>query len=131
MIIWSGWGVLVVVILVVVGGGVAGLVGAAGTLLGPAMQSHIAGVGIGLGGLAAAAVNWWTGRRLNGGTGRVLLDPATGQQVVLRRTHSLFFIPMQWWSVPIAVMAAFLLLAGLFGSGPSAAPSSPAASRPL
>jgi len=112
VIIWSGWGVLVIVILVVVGGGVAAIIGALFGSMNPDMAGNF---GIGAGALAAAAMNWWAGRRLNGGTGRVLLDPTTGQQVVLRRSHSLFFIPMQWWSVPMLVFGLFLLGVGLFG----------------
>ncbi len=50
------------------------------------------------------------GRRLNGGPGRVLTDQATGQTVVLRRRHSLFFIPMQWWSVSLAIAEVLMML---------------------
>lgn len=116
MIIWSGWGILVVPITLVAGGAVFALVAAA---LSAAGLERLSGFGVAAGLLAAAALTWWAGRRLNGGTGRVLLDPATGQHVVLRRTHSLFFIPMQWWAVPLAAAGAFMLLASAFGPGPS------------
>ena len=129
MIVWSGLGVLVIVIVAVVGGAVAALVGA---VLGTAPAEQLGGLGFGLGGLAAAAVNWLVGRRLNSGAGRVLLDPATGQQVVLRRRHSLFFIPMQWWSVPIAAISVVMLMSGLFGKPqPAPADTAPARARPL
>ena len=66
---------------------------------------------------AAAAANWFIGRRLNGKPGRLLVDPATGEQVVLRRTHRLFWIKMEYWSVPVAIAALGPLLAlpSLFG----------------
>lgn len=132
MIIWSGWGILVVPITLLAGGTVFAVIAA---LLTAAGLERLSGFGLAAGLLAAAAANWWAGRRLNGGTGRVLLDPATGQHVVLRRTHSLFFIPMQWWAVPLAVAGGFMLLASLFGHGPSAdgqATDSPAGrARPL
>ncbi|HEY0203130.1 MAG TPA: hypothetical protein VGC15_03140 [Acetobacteraceae bacterium] len=118
MVIWSGWGILVVPVTLLVGGGVTVLFGA---LLNAAGLGRLAGFALVAGLLAAAAANWWVGRWLNGRPGRVLLDPATGQQVVLRRRHSLFFIPAQWWAVPLAVAAAIAFVSILVGPGPSAA----------
>lgn len=107
MVIWSGWGILTVLITALVCGTVS-VAGAA--LLATMGYQGWTGLAFGLGLLAAAAVNWWVGRRLNGGPGRVLTDQATGQTVVLRRRHSLFFIPMQWWSVPLAIAGALMVL---------------------
>ncbi len=99
MVIWSGWGILTVLIAALVGGTFS----VGGTaLLETAGLHRWSGLAVGLG-LLAAAVNWWVGRRLNGRPGRRLTNQATGQTVVLRWHHSLFFIPMQWWSVPLAI----------------------------
>lgn len=49
--------------------------------------------------LVAAPVVWFLGRFLNNRPGRALLDPKTGQQVTLRKRHSLFWIPMQYWGI--------------------------------
>ncbi len=107
MVIWSGWGILTVLITALV----YGTVSAAGAALpGTTGQQGWTDLAFGLGLLAAAAVNWWVGRRLNGGPGRVLTDQATGQTVILRRRHSLFFIPMQWWSVPLAIAGVLVML---------------------
>ncbi|MCR0982904.1 hypothetical protein [Roseomonas populi] len=110
MIIWRGWGILTVVILALVGGG-ATL--AAGKLL----ESYGANVGYGfvLGLVAAATANWIVGNRLNGRPVRELVDAQTGERVVLRTSHSLFFIPMQWWSVLMILAAVVALSAILFG----------------
>lgn len=118
MLIWSGWGILVVPVTLLVGGSVTVLLG---TLLNAAGLDRMAGLALVIGLLAAAGANWWVGQRLNGRPGRVLLDPATGQQVVLRRRHSLFFIPVQWWAVPLAVVAAITLVSSFVNPGPSAA----------
>jgi hypothetical protein len=40
-----------------------------------------------------------------------LLDPATGQRVLLHRLHKLFWIRMECWSVPVALAALVPLLA--------------------
>ena len=39
---------------------------------------------------------------------QVLIDPKTGKEVILRQSHTLFFIPVLWWS---PVLAGFVLIA--------------------
>jgi hypothetical protein len=106
--IWSGWGFLVVPIVlgtaVVVGGLVQWLLQMAG-------RPDLAFIAFSIGLFAAAAVNWVVGRRLNGQPPRELLDPKTGERVLLRRRHHLFWIPMQYWSVLVALAALVPLLA--------------------
>ncbi|MFC0406761.1 hypothetical protein [Roseomonas elaeocarpi] len=110
MVIWSGWGILTVVIVALVGGSVTAILA---NLAGPG--SSAAGYALAVGLLVSAVVNWFVGQRLNAAPGRELVDPATGQRVTLRRRHSLFFVPMQWWSVPLVVVASVALGAMLFG----------------
>ncbi|WP_338661478.1 hypothetical protein VQH23_14650 [Pararoseomonas sp. SCSIO 73927] len=117
MIIWRGWGILTVVILALVGGGVTL---AAGTLL-ESQGAHV-GYGFVLGLVAAAAANWVLGRRLNGRPARELVDARTGERVLLRTSHSLFFVPMQWWSVLMIAAAVLAFLAMLFGGDSGAKP---------
>jgi hypothetical protein len=38
---------------------------------------------------------------------RVLIDPKTGEEVILRQSHTLFFIPVVWWC---PILAAFGLI---------------------
>lgn len=59
--------------------------------------------------IAGAAANWFIGRRLNGGEGRVLVDPKTGEEVVLRSRHDFFFVKMEYWSIPVVLVALFPL----------------------
>jgi hypothetical protein len=40
---------------------------------------------------------------------RVLIDPENGKEVVLRESHTLFFIPMIWWG-PILVVCGLIAL---------------------
>jgi hypothetical protein len=115
MILWSGWGILT--LLFALGG--AALRGALHGLV-PALSDHAA-IAIGL--LAGAAVNWWVGIRLNSQPGRELVDPKTGGKVILKRRHTLFWIPMQYYSallVLIATVAVFAPVpAGTGSSGPA------------
>jgi hypothetical protein len=95
MIIWRGFGILVVVI--------AGAALVLTQLLGNALfgsgtyEGHSGPLGT-LALLLAAAIVWPLGRALNRRGARTLVDPATGQRVVLRPNHSLFFLPMEYWA---------------------------------
>ncbi len=105
MIIWSGFGGLVVVLALVgygmgfaVGSGLSGGTGAGGSIGGAA------------GLLLGAAAIWFIGRRLNDPRrDRILVDPQTGESVALRRRHTLFWIPMQWWAPFLALIAVVAL----------------------
>jgi len=44
--------------------------------------------------------------------GRRLIDPDTQKEIVLRRRHTFFFIPMQFWSLVPLVMGLRLLFVG-------------------
>lgn len=145
MIIWRGWGILVV-LFCALGGGLAGGL------------SHGNPIAIGFG-LAAAAVGvWYMGRWLNQIRPKAAYDVALGYRAQeLRRivevgayqfpglpapqsveeahalaeeqwkyeaekargryfnTHTLFFIPMQYWAVLAGVAALGVIVSGLIG----------------
>lgn len=61
--------------------------------------------------LIAAVVVYLLGVKLNDTAqknGREMIDKATGQTVVLRKRHQLFFIDMQWWGIVIAILAVVM-----------------------
>ncbi|SEP50722.1 hypothetical protein SAMN04487843_13934 [Methylobacterium sp. ap11] len=131
MIIWSGWGMLSVLIAA------AGLVGS--VLLDPALAriGIPTPTGVVLVWVVAAAFNWWLGTRLNNRPGRELVDQRTGQIVILRGRHTLFWIPMQYYSVLMVVLGGLSVLGAMHGgslglkAGQTARAHTPAASNPL
>jgi hypothetical protein len=52
--------------------------------------------------LISAAVLWFLGTKLTD-LGRQLIDPQTGQVVTLRKKHTLFWIPMQYFGIILAL----------------------------
>jgi hypothetical protein len=107
-IIWSGWGALTILIL----GGVSIAVGGLLQLIFAALGvPQLAFLAFSAGLFAAAAANWLLGKRLNGKPGRELLDPKTGERVLLRKRHSLFWLRMEYWSIPVAITGFVPLLA--------------------
>ena len=118
MIVWSGLGWLSVVFAVL---GVAG---------GVALVDSSGGLGVGLTendgfaiGLAVAAVvNWLVGIGLNRRPGREMVDAQTGERILLRRRHRLFWVPMQYWSVAMLVFAVLAVTSGYAPRNPEPAP---------
>ena len=110
MIVWHGWGILTVVC------GSAGLLFAYMTESAGLAQGYAFGLGL----LIAAAINWFLGTHFNN----------------ISNGHKLFWIPMQWWSVPAAAFGIVLLALQVTGNyTPSNTPSSgkarvPAATQP-
>jgi len=99
MIIWSGLGFLPVIFLMVIGFAfydrntwTASDAPLAYTLL--------------LTGLVSGVLGWFLRKR---GT-QTLVDKATGKEVTVRRTHSLFFIPMFYWGPILIAWGLFLLV---------------------
>jgi hypothetical protein len=94
-VIWQGWGILAVLIPVLC---IFPFVG---------MPN---GLGLGLGLLVGAAINAYVGHRLNNQPGKTYIDTATGGEVVFRKKHTLFFVPMQYVSVLWVVLGLFSLI---------------------
>jgi F0F1-type ATP synthase assembly protein I len=100
MVIWSGWGILALVEAAIAFAGIDGI----------GLKQPIAGL---LSGVIAAAAIWFTGRRFNDpAKDRIVVDPATGEQIRLVTRHTLFWIPMQWWAIPAILFGLLLAFGG-------------------
>lgn len=100
MIIWNGYGLLVAVYAIV------GFV--LGVLYSSAIETdHTWPIALSLS--LAAAANYFTAKKLESKS-KILIDPESGQQVLLKRGDSLFFIPMMYWTYIIGGLAVLLLL---------------------
>jgi hypothetical protein len=132
MIIWSGWGILVLVFAVV--GLLIGIPLSSAITADPDMGMAIsiicAGLTMGLGSFLFA-------RQMEKGTGRVFIDEQTGQRVVMGRSAgSLFFVPVRYWAYAgpvLAIVFAALLMMNPSGSeaAPTVADAAPAASSTM
>ena len=109
MIVWSGGGVIVPVIAFLFC-----LVGVEGTALivGPTFSEHGRGIAAAVSLLFAGAACGWLGTRLR------RIDP--------KRNDTFFFIPVQWWGIPLAIFAFYLV----FGETPAAHAETAAQARP-
>ena len=96
MVIWRGWGILAAVIVLLA---LIAMELVAEAIQGSGAYQEDTELWAGLGLLLAGAVIYPLGRRLNGGEGRVMVDKQTGQEVVIKSIHSLFFIRMEYWGL--------------------------------
>lgn len=96
MIIWQGWGVLAIIEFAIIFAGIREL------KFGEPISGLVAGA-------VAAVVIWFTGRWLNNpARDREVVDTKTGEPLRLASRHTLFWIPLEWWAIPVAVFGAFL-----------------------
>jgi len=105
MIIWQGLGILVVLITGLMMVAVDAGSGALGLVLPTAQSNEIDIV------LATILVGAW-GLYLRRIPGRILIDNESGQEVVIRSRHSLFWIPMDYWSGILLVLGVALAIKG-------------------
>jgi len=107
LIFWSGLGILVPILTVIV------------LFITQAFTDSLFGEGTytahGLPKLVAlwcsAALMWLFGSLLARRPGRVLFDPQTGQQVLLKSRHTFFFVHVEYWAyilIAFGIVAFFL-----------------------
>lgn len=102
MIIWSGLGILIPIIAII------GIV--VGTVISSILGHPAIGPGFGL--VLAAAGNWGLWKLVYPKQPKVMLDTNTGQQVVVKPSHGLFFIPAKIWTWLLGILAVPVLVLG-------------------
>lgn len=110
MLVWRGAGILVVVFAVA--GLIAGDYAAAGIWGATQAADHKAASML-MGLLLAAALVFGMHFLLErSGEQRTFIDKATGQEVIVKPKHDLFFIPVKYWSFVLAAVGVFVFFKG-------------------
>lgn len=61
--------------------------------------------------LIAGVICWTLGNRLRKRSDRVVIDKATGQEIIMNQSwHALFFIPMHLWGPVLGAIAGVLFV---------------------
>lgn len=122
MIIWSGWGFLVIVFFII------------GSVIGMPVGSMVSsdpdismGVAVVIGGLLGGLGSFLLARKIESGKGRAFIDEATQKRIVVKpQAGSLFFIPTRYWAyitpVLAIALAALVMTTPSTGSGSAPAP---------
>lgn len=103
MLVWKGWGILVLLIplLFIITVEIFGeaLIG------GDTLSDYVIGCNL----LLSAVICFVLGRKLNDPSkDKELVDPETGETHIHKVRHSFFWIPMQWWSIVMALLGLML-----------------------
>ena len=105
--IWRGYGFLVPLITILI-------VGVTSVVF-SAIFKDTPPYGVAIGFLGAAAALWFAGNSFNSpAKDRVMVDKATGQEFIMKPSHSFFFIKMQYWAYIVGAIGVFFLVALLF-----------------
>lgn len=108
IIVWKGWGIMVLLITLGIAMALSSLRDAFGVDFGDAQDVIFFSVVLTL----SAVVVWPLGRHLNREVGD-WEDPDTHQMYHLPTQHSFFFIRMEYWSV-VLLIGAILTVIGFF-----------------
>jgi hypothetical protein len=102
MIIWKGYGILVLVIAVAIG--------AIGSLIFGKIGST-EDMGAAVGAIISGIIIWIVGNKLNSpAKDKVMIDKQTGQEVVLKPNHSFLFIKMQYWAFIVGAIGLIMII---------------------
>ncbi|PIB34457.1 hypothetical protein BFP72_03015 [Reichenbachiella sp. 5M10] len=99
MIVWSGKGILSVLILVLAFVLLFALLPAAHFQWAFSLSFFIAG-----------AFSWFMGKKWNAQQSRIVIDKASGQEIELKTNHSLFWIKMQYWGILFGIIGVLFLV---------------------
>jgi hypothetical protein len=115
MLVWQGFGIAaalipigLIVVVTVLWGAIAG-----SSTPGERDSTLIIALAV----LASAPLVYLLGKRLDARPGRTMVDKATGQEVVLRDAHTLFFVGMKYWAWLFAIGGIVLLVVALLPQG--------------
>jgi hypothetical protein len=131
ILIWSGWGILVLVFFIV-----GGLIGIPIASLFPQEGDVSVAVMMITAGLTAGLGSFFLARKIEGGQGRAFIDEATQQRIVVRpHAGSLFFIPTRYWAyvAPILgiALAVLMMMSPSTGSTYDSAPPASSQASPV
>ena len=107
MIVWKGWGFLVAVIVFFTSL-IAELISESFTNNENYYQEH--GFPLSLALLVAGIISGLLGKWLNTRKAKVFIEKDTGKEIVIKNSHSLFFIPMEYWGIILAVSSVLVYI---------------------
>lgn len=114
IVVWRGWGILTIPLVgAVIIWGLLGTLWVTETLLLPNWTKPL---GFAIAIVGAGAINWIVGRYLNKkGRPRIIHDEKTGRPLTkVGQQHDLFFIKMEYWSVPLFLIAVVFIASAFY-----------------
>ena len=102
MIIWKGYGFLVLLITIAIGAVISLIFIGLGST---------EDWGAAVGAIISGGVIWVVGNKLNSEEkNRIFIDKQTGQEILVKPEHSLFFLKMQYWAFIVSGFGLIMLI---------------------
>ena len=109
MVVWKGWGILALIIpliiLLSVGSTIDSYYGE-DFYINSAWAMPLA-LGI------SSIVVFILGYKINSKPGKIVIDPENNERIELKTTHSMFWIPLQYWSLIILAIAILMYISNI------------------
>lgn len=102
MIIWQGWGFLVAVFAF---GASLAMELLTESMTGDEEFYQREAWPLALAFIVSGVVTWFAGKALHARGARTVIDKATGQEMTIGGSHTLFFVPMHYWGVALIALA--------------------------
>ncbi|WP_394747609.1 hypothetical protein [Spongiimicrobium salis] len=99
MIVWSGRGYVAVIVLLL----------SLFIAFKIVPETH-KDLGFALGFLVTGVCSWILGNKWNTTSGRRVVDKRTGEEIILKGNHSLFWIKLQYWGIVFGVLTLVFLI---------------------
>jgi len=109
MLVWKGWGILALIIPLVISLSVGS---ALDSYYGEYFYKNSAWAMPLVLGISSVVV-FIVGYKINSKPGKIVIDPENNEQIELKTTHSMFWIPLQYWSVIILAIAIWMYIANI------------------
>ncbi len=108
MLIWKGYGFLAILIPVMILVLVSMIFP---DIAGSDSSEESPGIVVAISLALSSFATWKVGKRLNGGDGKIFIDPDTGEDVLLKSEHSFWFINLEYWGILWGILSIFILIA--------------------
>ena len=102
MVVWSGKGFLSVLVLIV-----------SLFLFVKLMPTEYGDYAFVLSFFITAVFSWFMGKKWNEEETRTVVDKATGQEIILKPNHSLFWIKLEYWGIIFGGFGLIILIQAL------------------
>ena len=109
MVVWKGWGILALIIPLLISLTVGSIIDAQ---YGEEFYKNSSWA-MPLVLVLSSIVVFVVGYKINNKPGKIVIDPENNEQIELKTTHTMFWIPLQYWGIIILAISVWMYIANI------------------
>jgi len=109
MVVWKGWGILALIIPLLISLTVGSIIDAQ---YGEDFYKNSSWA-MPLVLVLSSIVVFVVGYKINNKPGKIVIDPENNEQIELKTTHTMFWIPLQYWGIIILAISVWMYIANI------------------